>query len=151
MTLYQSGRNAGDFDHPGIRLALQAILASPQFVFRFERPPAGAPEGTPYRISDLELASRLSFFLWSSIPDEELIAIAAQGKLRAPAVLEKQVRRMLADPRAETLSTNFASQWLHLQNLKNIQPDAYQFPNYNKNLRIHAARDPTVLRQPGEA
>jgi hypothetical protein len=140
MTLYQSGRNAGDFDS-GIRLAVQAILASPQFVFRFERPPAGRPAGTPYRISDLELASRLSFFLWSSIPDEELLALAAQGKLRTPAVLEKQVRRMLADPRAEMLSSNFASQWLHLQNLKVIQPDAYQFPNYSKNLSQSMLRE----------
>jgi hypothetical protein len=140
MTLYQSGRNAADFDS-AVRLALQAILASPRFVFRFERPPAGTPEGTPYRISDLELASRLSFFIWSSIPDEELISLATQGKLRTPAVLEKQVRRMLADPRAEMLSTNFASQWLHLQNLKNIQPDAYQFPNYSKNLSQSMLRE----------
>src|SRR5213076_1397189 len=89
MSLYQSGRNEGNFES-GVRLALQGILASPQFVFRFERPPLTAVPGTSYRISDLELASRLAFFLWSSVPDSELIAIAAQGKLHTPAVLEKQ-------------------------------------------------------------
>ncbi|HEY4362514.1 MAG TPA: DUF1592 domain-containing protein [Bryobacteraceae bacterium] len=146
MGLYQAGRNAGDFD-AGIRLAIQGILASPLFVFRFERPPANTVPGTVYRLGDLELASRLSFFLWSSLPDEELIALAAQGKLNTPAMLEKQVRRMLADPRAETLSTNFARQWLHLQNLKDLQPDAYQFPNYSRNLSDSMLRETELFFQ----
>ncbi len=104
------------------------------------RRPDAAP-GTTYRLGDLELASRLSFFLWSSVPDEELIALASQGKLRTPAVLEKQVRRMLADARSETLATNFARQWLHLQNLKDLQPDAYQYPNYSRNLSDSMLRE----------
>ena len=96
-----------DFES-GIRTALQAMIASPEFVFRFEQTPASAAPGSNFRISDLELASRLSYFLWSSAPDEQLIALASQGKLQEPAVLEKQVRRMLADPRSEALTTNFA-------------------------------------------
>jgi cytochrome c551/c552 len=146
MSLYQSGRNAGDFE-AGIRLALQAILASPEFIFRFEHPPSDAVPGAPYRLTDLELASRLSFFLWSSLPDEELIALAGQGKLKVPAILEKQVRRMLADPRSETLATNFARQWLHLQNLMDLQPDAYQFPNYSKNLSESMLRETELFFQ----
>jgi Protein of unknown function (DUF1592)/Protein of unknown function (DUF1588)/Protein of unknown function (DUF1587)/Protein of unknown function (DUF1595)/Protein of unknown function (DUF1585) len=143
MNLYQQGRNSADFE-AGIRLALQAILASPEFVFRFERP-AGTAAGANYRIADLELASRLAFFLWSSMPDEELLSAAAKGNLRTPAVLEKQVRRMLADPRAAALSTNFASQWLHLQNLKAVQPDAYQFPNYSRNISQSMLRETQLL------
>jgi hypothetical protein len=146
MSLYQAGRNTGDFD-AGIRLALQGILASPQFAFRFERPPPDAAPGTAYRLGDLELASRLSFFLWGSLPDEELIALASQGKLRTPSVLEKQVRRMLADPRSDTLATNFARQWLHLQNLKDLQPDAYQYPNYSRNLSDSMLRETELFFQ----
>ena len=146
MSLYQNARNGADFES-GIRLALQAILASPQFVFRFERPPADAIPGVPYRITDLALASRLSFFLWSSLPDEELITLASEGRLRTPAVLEKQVRRMLADPRAEAMATNFARQWLHLQNLRDLQPDAYQYPTYSKNLSESMLRETELFFQ----
>ena len=133
LGIYQQGRNRGDFES-GIQAAIEAIIVDPEFVFRFERTPANAARGSNYRISDLELASRLSYFLWSSAPDDELITVASQGRLKDPRVLEQQTRRMLADPKSEALSTVFASEWLHLQNLKDVQPDVYQFPNYNKNL-----------------
>jgi cytochrome c551/c552 len=133
LSIYQQGRNRGDFDS-GIQAAIEAIISDPEFVFRFERNPANVAPGSNYRISDLELASRLSYFLWSSAPDDELINVASQGKLKDPQVLEEQVHRMLADPKSEALSKVFAAEWLHLQNLKDVQPDVYQFPNYNKNL-----------------
>ena len=117
LSFYQSGRNQGDFES-GIRTAIQAIISSPEFVFRFERTPPGVAPGRNYRISDLELASRLSYFLWSSAPDDQLLTLAGQGRLKDPLVLEKQVHRMLADPRSESLATIFAGEWLHLQNLK---------------------------------
>jgi hypothetical protein len=116
-------------------MALSAILVSPQFLFRVERDPAGAPPDTAYRISDLELASRLSFFLWSSIPDDELLDQAISGRLHEPAVLERQVRRMLADSRSQALVSNFAAQWLHLRNLDAITPDMRLFPDFDDNLR----------------
>ena len=122
LNFYQTGRNDGDFDS-GVRTAVQGILANPRFVFRFERPPAGVTPGSNYRISDLELASRLSYFLWSAGPDEELITVASTNKLHLPGTLEQQVRRMMADPKSQALSVNFASQWLHLQNLKDVRPD----------------------------
>src|SRR5262249_42870633 len=106
MVQYQEGRKDADFE-TGIRTALQATLADPEFVFRFERVPRNAKPGESYRISDVELASRLSYFLWSSAPDEQLLNVASQGKLKDPVVLEQQVKRMLNDPRSETLSTNF--------------------------------------------
>jgi hypothetical protein len=142
---YSLGRNsagnpAGNFDS-GIEAAIQRILASPEFIFRFEPDPANAAPDRPWRISDLELASRLSFFLWSSIPDDQLLTIAAQGKLKDPAVLEQQVRRMLADKRSETLVTNFADQWLYLRNLKNFQPDFQTFPDFDDNLRQAMRRE----------
>ncbi len=140
LSFYQSGRNQRDFDS-GIQTALQAILTNPEFVFRFERTPANVPAGTNYRISDLELASRLSFFLWSSPPDEELLTLASQQELHSPAILEKQVRRMLVDPRSFAITANFASEWLHLQNLKDVQPDAYLFPNFNRNLADSMRRE----------
>ena len=140
LTFYQRGRNGKDFDS-GIRTALQALLASPEFVFRFERTPAGVSAGDNHRVSDLELASRLSYFLWSSAPDNQLITLAAQDRLKDPAVLEKQVRRMQADPKAWALTANFASQWLHLQNLKDAQPDAYLYPNFNRNLADSMRRE----------
>jgi hypothetical protein len=140
LNLYLSGRNRGGFES-GIRMAVQAIIANPKFVFRFERAPANAAPETNYRISDLELASRLSYFLWSSAPDEQLIALASQEKLKDPAMLEKQVRRMLADPRSEALATNFAAEWLHLQNLKDVQPDAYLYPNFTRNLAQSMRRE----------
>jgi hypothetical protein len=144
LGFYQSGRNQGNFE-TGVRTAIQAILASPEFVFRFERTPASSPLGKNYRITDLELAARLSYFLWSSAPDEQLIAVAAQGKLRQPAVLEQQVRRMLADPRSEALSTVFADQWLHLQNLRESNPDLFLFPNFDRTLANSMRRETELL------
>ena len=135
MTFYAAGREAaGTFDG-GIQLGLRRILASPEFVFRFEQEPDDVAPGQPYRISDLELASRLSFFLWSSIPDDELIDLAARDRLSRPDVLEHQVRRMLADPRSQALVTNFAGQWLHLRKLGSVAPDARAFPDYDQNLQ----------------
>ena len=133
MTAYQRGRNRGDFDR-GVRLAIQTMLAHPSFVLRFEKTPEGVAPGTNYRISDLELASRLSYFLWSSAPDDTLISLAAQNKLHESATLESQVRRMLADPKSEALATNFAGEWLYLRNLKDLQPDFYLFPDSDDNL-----------------
>ena len=144
LTFYQSGRNEGDFE-TGIRTAIQAIIASPQFVFRFERIPAGTAPGKNYRLSDLELASRLSYFLWSTAPDDQLVTLANQGKLKDPAVLEKQVHRMLADPRSETLATNFASQWLHLQNLRDVSPDLFLFPDFDRSLSQSMTRETELL------
>lgn len=140
VRLYSLGRENGDFED-GIRTAVQAILANPEFIFRFERTPNGVAPGTNYRISDLELASRLSFFLWSSNPDDELLKLATASRLSNPTVLEQQVRRMLADPRAESLSTNFASYWLHLQNLKDMRPDSYQYPDFDMNLMKSMTRE----------
>ncbi len=140
MVSYQTGRNQTDFD-AGIRLALQAILADPEFIFRFERVPAGVTAGSNYRVSDLELASRLSFFLWSSPPDEQLITLASQNKLKDAATLEQQVKRMLLDPRAEALSQNFASHWLQLQNLDDVHPDVFLFPDWDRNLTNSARRE----------
>ena len=122
---------AGSFD-AGIEMALRRILADPEFIFRFEPPPSGVAAGTPYRISDTELASRLSFFLWSSIPDDELLKLAIDGQLHQPAVLEKQTRRMLADPKARALVTNFANQWLFLRELKNANPDIDGVPRLRR-------------------
>ena len=133
LSAYQRGRNEGDFES-GVRVALQTILAHPEFVFRFERTPANVTPGTNYRIKDIELASRLSYFLWSAPPDEELISIAAQGKLHEPAMLEKQTRRLLADPRSKSLAENFAGEWLYLRNLKDLQPDVYRYPDSDDNL-----------------
>jgi Protein of unknown function (DUF1592)/Protein of unknown function (DUF1588)/Protein of unknown function (DUF1585)/Protein of unknown function (DUF1595) len=134
LALYRKARADGDFD-AGIEMALSAVLVSPHFLFRVEQDPAGAAPGTVYRVSDLELASRLSFFLWSSLPDDELLTVAIAGRLHEPVVLERQVRRMLADPRSEALVTNFASQWLHLRNLDSITPDMRLFPDFDDNLR----------------
>jgi hypothetical protein len=131
---FQSARRTGSFDK-AVQISLQRILASPKFVFHIESDPANGTPGTVYRISDLELASRLSFFLWSSIPDDQLIDEAAKGRLHTPAVLEQQVRRMLADPKSESLTTNFAAQWLYLRNLKNMQPLSEEFPDFDDNLR----------------
>jgi mono/diheme cytochrome c family protein len=141
MNFYARGRKSGDFER-GIESALQFILASPEFLFRVEPDPRGS--APVYRLGDLELASRLSFFLWSSLPDEPLVALAAQGKLKQPAVLEQQVKRMLADPRSKTLIDNFAEQWLHLRNLKNSNPDLGAFPDFDDNLR-QAMKEETEL------
>jgi cytochrome c551/c552 len=140
LSVYQHSRNKTDFE-TGIRAVVQAILADPEFLFRFERTPPGAAPGANYRISDLELASRLSYFLWSSAPDDELIAIAAQGKLHDPPMLERQTRRMLADPKSEALSKIFAAQWLNLQNLQDAQPDAFLYPNFDRNLADSMRRE----------
>jgi mono/diheme cytochrome c family protein len=132
--LYRKASAEGGFE-AGIEMALSAVLVSPEFLFRIERDPVGAPPNTAYRIGDLELASRLSFFLWSSIPDDELLNLASAGRLRQPAVLERQVRRMLADRRSRALVNNFASQWLHLRNLDSMTPDMRLFPDFDENLR----------------
>jgi hypothetical protein len=135
LSFYQRRRNSnGSFD-AGIESALQFILASPEFLFRFEPDPANAIADTPYRIDDVALASRLSFFLWSSIPDDALLNLAAQGKLKDPAVLDQQVKRMLADPKAEALADNFAEQWLFLRNLKTASPNLVEYPDFDDNLR----------------
>jgi hypothetical protein len=134
MKFFVEGRRGGTFD-TGVQAGLQRILATPKFVFRIERDPAGAVPGVPYRISDIDLASRLSFFLWSSIPDDELLTLAAQGRLHAPPVLEHQVRRMLADSKSAALVSNFAGQWLQVRNLRNMAPNANEFPDFDDNLR----------------
>ncbi len=134
LHFYQEARTDGGFE-AGIEMGLRAILVSPEFLFRVELDPTGLAPNTPYRIGDLELASRLSFFLWSSIPDDKLLDAAAAGKLRTPALLERQVRRMLADPRSEALVDNFAGQWLYLRNLAAAKPDMRLFPDFDDNLR----------------
>jgi hypothetical protein len=132
--LYRAARAERDFD-AGIEMAVAGVLVSPHFLFRVEQDPAGIPAQTPYRITDLDLASRLSFFLWSSIPDDELLDAAAAGTLHTPVVLERQVRRMLADSRSRALVDNFAAQWLHLRNLDSVTPDMRLFPDFDDNLR----------------
>jgi len=144
LNIYQQGRNHGDFES-GILLAVEAIIANPQFVFRFEPAPAGVTPGVNYRIGDLELASRLSYFLWSAAPDDQLIRLASQGRLSNADVLEQQVRRMLADPRSSALAANFAYQWLHLQDLKDMQPDDYQYPDFDEGLRQSMWRETEML------
>jgi len=133
LEFYAAGRKKGNFD-AGIQLGIRRILASPTFVFRVEEDGALKP-GTIHRVSDLELASRLSFFLWSSIPDDTLLELAAKNQLSQPGVLEKQVRRMLADPRADALVSNFSGQWLHLRNLKTVAPNHDEFPDFDDTLR----------------
>jgi mono/diheme cytochrome c family protein len=135
MDFYQEGRvEDGNFD-AGIEAALQRVLTDPEFIYRGEREPAGIAAGKSYRVSDLALASRLSFFLWSSIPDDELIDVAAQGRLRNPAVLDRQVRRMLADPKSAALIDNFTGQWLNVRGLKTVEPVVNIFPDFDDNLR----------------
>ena len=134
MSFYKSGRGAGSFED-GVESALQRVLVDPEFLFRIERDPPQAQAGTAYRVSDLELASRLSFFLWSSIPDDQLLDLAEHGKLGDPATLDQQVRRMLADPRAQSLVSNFAGQWLYLRNVQKVWPNPDLFPDFDANLR----------------
>ncbi|MGH9144182.1 MAG: DUF1592 domain-containing protein [Vicinamibacterales bacterium] len=140
MEFYGEGRKGHDFE-AGIKAALQALLASPKFVFRFESTPPLVKAGQTYRISDIDLASRLSFFIWNTVPDAELIKLATASTLHTPAVLDKQVRRMLADPRAESLSTRFASQWLRLQDVEKIHPDALLFPGFDNDLAASYKRE----------
>jgi hypothetical protein len=134
LRFYKEARAEGNFED-GIEMALRAVLASTEFLFRIERDPMSVKAQTPYRVSDIELASRLSFFLWSSVPDDELLDLAIAGSLRRPATLERQVKKMLADPKAEALVTNFAGQWLYLRNLAAASPDARTFPDFDDNLR----------------
>ena len=143
LGFYQRGRNGGNFDS-GIRTALQAMIASPEFVFRFERTPAGTAR-KHFRIGDLELASRLSYFLWSSAPDDQLVTVASQGKLKDPVVFEKQVRRMLADSKSQALTANFAGQWLQLQNLRNVSPDLFEYPDFDRTLADAMRRETELL------
>jgi hypothetical protein len=140
LAFYDQGASEGGFE-VGVRTALQAILASPSFLFRLESMPQGVRAGEAYRLSDLDLASRLSFFLWGVGPDEELRGVAADGSLSRDAVLEAQVRRMLADPRSEALSTRFASQWLRLQDAPKIQPEPYLYPDFSGQLGADMIRE----------
>ena len=131
LAYYHDGRaNGGAFER-GIEFALAGILASPHFLYRAEEAPVGVTAGT-YRITDLELASRLSFFLWNTLPDDELRTIAARNELREPEVLRAQIERMLADPRSESLASNFAYQWLHLEKLDDLEPDRGLFPQSSR-------------------
>src|SRR5262249_34475894 len=134
LPFFTAGKSEGGFDR-GIQKALERVLVSPQFMFRIETEPANAGPGTPYRVNDLELASRLSFFIWSSIPDDELLDAAIAGKLKNSAILEQQVKRMLADPRSESMVTNFAAQWLYLRDIESKQPDEILYPNWDETLR----------------
>ena len=134
MDFYQRGRDGGSFDS-GIDLALRRLLASPKFLVRVERDPAAVPAGGAYRLSDLEIASRLSFFLWSSIPDDTLLDVASKGGLKSAAGLDQQVRRMLADAKSQAFIDNFVGQWLQLRNLKTKQPNSHEFPDFDDNLR----------------
>jgi hypothetical protein len=141
MAFFKEGRaNSGTFEG-GIQNGIIAILASPKFLYRAEPPPPGLAPGTNYRVSDLELASRLSFFLWSTVPDDELLAVAEQGKLKDPKVFEEQVRRMLASEKSRSLVTNFASEWLKLRDIDQIDPDPFIYPNFDPSLRAAFRRE----------
>ena len=144
LSLYREGRNEGSFE-TGIQFALRGILIDPEFLFRVERDPAGAVPATAYRLSDVELASRLSFFLWSSIPDDELLDVAARGELRAPAMLEEQVTRMLRDTRSDALVDNFFGQWLLLRNMRTVAPDTEAFLDFDENLREAMERETALF------
>src|SRR5581483_8930387 len=149
MAFYERGRAAAgpsaDGFERGIQMGIERILASPQFIFRVEQDPAGVPPGGVYRLSDIELASRLSFFLWSSVPDDELLGVAEAGRLHEKPVLLQQVRRMLADPKADALVANFAGQWLQLRNVRSIQPNSDLFPDFDDNLRQAMRRETELL------
>src|SRR5262249_29544980 len=144
MQFFQDGRKDDTFDQ-AIGLVLARILASPKFLYRMEAEPANVKVNEPYRISDLELASRLSFFLWSTGPDDELLTVARQGRLKEPATLERQVRRMLKDPRAEALSVNFAGQWLNLRGMQSVGPLPMLFPDFDDPLRQAMRREVELL------
>ena len=144
MRFYDRGAELGGFEN-GVRMALQAVLASPHFIFRMEEAPQGVAPGEVFRISDIDLASRLSFFLWGTSPDQELITEAAEGDLGDRDDLTRQVRRMLADPRAEALSTRFAAQWLRLQDLEKIHPDALTYPYFDQTLADAMHRETELL------
>ncbi|GLK43346.1 hypothetical protein GCM10017612_12650 [Novosphingobium resinovorum] len=140
LRIYAEERKASDFEH-GIEAALEAVLVSPEFLFVVERDPQGAMPGSVNRVSDLELATRLSLFLWSSIPDDRLLTLAEQGKLGQPTVLNAEIARMLADPRAKALTTNFAGQWLYLRNLDQQRPDTEVFPKFDARLKSAMATE----------
>jgi hypothetical protein len=144
IALYKQGAETGGFES-GVRLALQKILVSPDFIFRAELDPADAAPGSVHRLGDIELASRLSFFLWSSIPDDELLAVAERGELSDPSMLERQVRRMLADPRSQALVKNFVGQWLFLRNIPKMQPDITAFTYFDDNLRQALEKETELL------
>ena len=144
LEFYDAGRKTADFE-AGIRRALQRLLVSPEFLVRIERDPPKIARATNYQVSEFELASRLSFFFWSSIPDDELLDVAERGQLKDPAVLERQVRRMLADERAAALVNNFAGQWLYLRNVPATRPDTQLFPDYDDNLRQAMRRETELL------
>ena len=146
LQFYKAGRESGGFD-AGIEKGLIRILTDPDFLFRIERDPAGAKPGTNYRISDLELASRLSFFLWSSIPDDKLLNLAVAGQLKNPVVLDQQVKRMLADERSNALLNNFFGQWLLVRNIATVRPDAKSFPEFDENLRAGFQRETELFLQ----
>ena len=134
LEFYRANRKTNGFE-PAIQAALERILVDPEFLFRLERDPSPSPAGASYRVSDYDIASRLSFFLWSSIPDDELLDLAASGKLKSPAVIEAQVRRMFADPRSKALVDNFFAQWLSLRSIRGSAPDPNIFPDFDENLR----------------
>jgi mono/diheme cytochrome c family protein len=140
MPFFKQARGERDFDG-AIQASLERLLVDPEFLFRVERDPENVAAGAAYRVDDLALASRLSFFLWSSVPDEELLQLAEKGKLKDSAVLEQQVRRMLADERSKTLVTNFAAQWLYLRNVRLAKPDSYHFPDWDDDLRAALVRE----------
>jgi cytochrome c553 len=140
LSLYARGASEAGFE-AGVRMALEGILASPRFVFRFEERPAAARPGEPYALSDIDLASRLSFFLWATGPDEELLRLAEAGRLSSPAILDREVRRMLADPRSDALASRFAAQWLRLQDLEKINPDVRFYPDFDDQLKTSMLRE----------
>ena len=151
LDLYASARKTGDFES-GIEAGLERILIAPEFLFRIEKDPAKVSPSKAYRVNDVQLASRLSFFLWSSIPDDELLRVAERGQLKNPKVLEQQVKRMLADRRASSLVTNFADQWLQVRSTPAVSPDVYTFPEFDDTLRGSMQRETelfveTVLRE----
>jgi hypothetical protein len=146
MAFYTQGAKTGGFEE-GVRSSLQAILSSPYFVFRFEPVPTNVAPGQNYQISDVDLASRLSFFIWGSIPDDELLKLAEQKKLSEPKTLDRELHRMLADPKSEALATRFAAQWLRLQDLDKVHPDAYLFPDYDQQLTDDMRRETELFFQ----
>ena len=144
MGFYDAAASEAGFE-AGVQMGLQAILVSPEFLFRLEREPAGTRPGEGYPLSDIDLATRLSFFLWATVPDEELLELAGGGRLSDPAVLERQVERMLADPRSETLATRFAHQWLRLQDVGKVWPESYLYPDFSRQLADALVRETELL------
>src|SRR5262249_19523183 len=143
MLFYQTGRREGDFDD-GIEEAVQALLVSPEFLFRMEQDPRGSAPGSVHRLTTAEIASRLAFFLWSTIPDDQRLDLAEGGKLTDPVVLEQQVRRLLDDPRSEALVTNFGGQWLYTRNITTVRPDPGLF-RFDASLREGLQKETTLF------